>query len=568
MLFRKASTSKLRAVAQVSTVLLAGSVLATACGGDDDDDTDGTGGTSARGGSAGRGGTAARGGGSGSGTAGKGGASGTGGSLGDGGSLATGGTGDAGDAGEAGQTGEGGAGQGGNEGGAAGVGGEGGGQSTLANPCRGIELPDGEFYVAPDLCVRAVATAQGRLRQITFASNGDLIGVTTPGSIVRYRDVDEDGMFEGASEIVALGSTGGPNGNNVHLDEVEGYLYAGTEAGVARFAYSADEDALGDREDVVTGQPATGNHAAHTVHVYGDWLYVHSGSENNAVAPASPEYDLNRSVLKRFPLEDFDPGEPFEWTEGEVFVRGIRNMVGFTRNAAGRMYGVVNGIDNLMYAGEDIHLDNPGEDLIRLQDGGAHGYPYCFTAAHVLDANGDPIAPGTQLAASTDASQADPDFVNPRDNEWCADNSDEPVTFLPAHSAPLDITFFDGPEGNLPEEWRGGAFVALHGSWNTMPSVGHKVVFVPFDSSGDAPMPDVDDEETEYPFPIVFGGGNGATPDDGSWGWSTGEVGEDPVRPVGVAVSPVDGALYVSSDNAAEGAPGSGAIYRIGLARD
>jgi glucose/arabinose dehydrogenase len=572
MLFRKASTSKLRTVAQVSTVLLAGSVLATACGGDDDDD-DGTGGVSARGGSAGKGGASANGG-TASGSAGKGGALGKGGNLGDGGSLATAGTGDGGDAGDAGDSGAGGAGQGGNEGGAAGVGGEGGGQSTLANPCRGIELPEGEFYVAPDLCVRAVATAQGRLRQITFASNGDLIGVTKLGNIVRYRDVNDDGVFADvsedgtvATEIVTIGSIGGQNGNNAHLDEVEGYLYVGTQAGVARFPYSA-EDVLGDREDVVVGQPSTGTHAAHTVHVYGDWLYVHSGSENNAVAPASPEYDLNRSVLKRFALEDFDPGEPFDWTEGEVFVRGIRNMVGFTQNAAGRMYGVVNGIDNLMYAGEDVHLDNPGEDLIRLQNGGAHGYPYCFTAAHVLDSNGDPIAPGTQLAAATDASESDPDFVNPRDDEWCAENSDEPVTFLPAHSAPLDITFFDGPEGNLPEAWRGAAFVALHGSWNTTPSVGHKVVFVPFNSSGEAPMPEADAEQTEYPFPTVFGGGNATTPDDGSWGWSAGEVGEDPVRPVGVAISPVDGALYVSSDNAADDAPGTGAIYRIGLARD
>ena len=569
MLFRKASTQKMRVVAQVSTFLLAGSVLATACGGDDDDDSDdaGRGGSSASG-SSGKGGGTSKGGSSGTAgtagttTAGRGGVSGTGGALNEGGSGAVAGE------GGAGESGEGGGGMGGNEGGAAGVGGEGGGQATLADPCRGIELPDGEFYVAPDLCVRAVAAGQGKLRQITFASNGDLIGVTTPGDIVRYRDVNEDGMFSGASEIVTLGSTGGPNGNNAHLEEAEGYLYAGTEAGVARFPYSPDDDALGEREDVVVGQPSTGNHSAHTVHVFGDWLYVHSGSENNAVAPASPDYDRNRSVLKRFPLEDFNPGEPFDWTEGSVFVRGIRNMVGFTQNAAGRMYGVVNGIDNLMYAGADIHLSNPGEDLIRLQEGGAHGYPYCFTAAHILDSNEDPIAPGTQLVSSTDASQPDPDFVNPHDDDWCAENSDEPVTFLPAHSAPLDITFFEGPEGNLPEEWRGGAFVALHGSWNTMPSVGHKVVFVPFDSSGSAPMPEADADDTQYPFPIVFGGGNGATPNDGTWGWSSGDVGEDPVRPVGVAVSPVDGALYVSSDNNDEEAPGSGAIYRIGLARD
>jgi hypothetical protein len=101
-----------------------------------------------------------------------------------------------------------------------------------------------------------------------------------------------------------------------------------------------------------------------------------------------------------------------------------------------------------------------------------------------------------------------------------------------------------------------------------MPSVGHQVVFVPFDSSGGAPMPEADEDDTQYPFPIVFGGGNRATPDDGAWGWSADGVGEEPVRPVGVAISPVDGALYVSSDNNVEGAARSGAIYRIGLARD
>lgn len=557
MLFRKSSTQKLRVVAQVSTILLAGSVMATACGGDDGDDSGGTGGSSAKGGKAG---SPAKGGSSGGAGVGGLGASGKAGAGGEGGEAALGGAG--------GGSGEGGTGYGGNEGGAAGVGGEGGGQSTLADPCRGIELPAEQYYVAPDLCVRAVATDQGRLRQITFAANGDLIGVTAPGNIVRYRDVNADGRFEGSSEIMTIGSTGGPNGNNAHLDEAEGYLYAGTEAGVARFAYSPDDDTLGAREDVVVGQPSSGTHSLHTVHLYGDWLYVHSGSENNAVAPASPEYDVNRAVLKRFSLDDFDPNEPFDWTEGEVFVRGIRNMVGFTRNAAGRMYGVVNGMDNLMYAGADVHLANPGEDLIRLENGGAHGYPYCFSAAHVLDASNDPIAPGTQLASATDPSQPDPDFVNPHDDAWCAANSDEPVTFLPAHSAPLDITFFDGPEGNLPEEWRGGAFVALHGSWNTMPSVGHKIVFVPFDSSGGAPMPEADADGTMYPFPTVFGGGDGETASDGSWGWSAGEVGEAPVRPVGVAVSPVDGALYVSSDNAADEAPKSGAIYRIGLRRD
>ena len=351
-----------------------------------------------------------------------------------------------------------------------------------------------------------------------------------------------DGSFSGSSEIVTLGATGTPNGNNAHVDEAGGFLYAGTAAGVARFAYQSEWDALGTREEVVIGQPSTGTHTYHTVHVYDGMLYVHSGSENNAVAPASPEYDTNRSVLKRFNLANFVPGTPFNWTAGQVFVVGVRNMVGFTQNAAGRMYGVVNGMDNLMYAGQDVHVSNPGDDLVRLELGGRHGYPYCFTAQHILQA-GTPIAAGTQLVSATDPTAPDPDFVNPRDQAWCTANSELPETFFPAHTAPLDITFFDGPSGNLPEAWRGGAFVALHGSWNTMPSVGHSVVFVPFDAAGNARMPVAGLDDTEFSHTVVFGGGQGSTPDDGIWGWSAGGTGETPVRPVGVAVSPVQRAL-------------------------
>ena len=442
--------------------------------------------------------------------------------------------------------------------------------SSLADPCRGVALPSGEYHVAPGLCVRAVAQRQGELRQIAFTSNGDLIGVTVAGNIVRYRDLDGDGIFTDA-DIVELGATGGENGNNAHVDEEEGFLYAGSQEGVVRFPYTSEMDALGDAESVVVGQPSTGTHPYHTVHVYDGFLYVHSGSENNAVAPMSPDYDTNRAVLKRFPLADFD-GTPFDWADGEVVARGLRNMVGFTRNAAGRMYGVINGMDDLMYAGEDVHLDNPGDDLVLLEPGLEHGYPYCFTSAHIELENGM-IAAGTQLVSATDPSAPDPDFVNPHDDAWCAQNSQPPVTFMVPHSAPLDITFNDGLEGNLPSEWRNGAFVAVHGSWDTEPSVGHQVLYIPFDENGRAPMPTARPEGTSYPFTVVFGGGNATAHKDGIWGWgSTLTIGEDPVRPVSVAISPVDGALYVSSDNGSVAfsgvtPPRQGSIYRIGLDR-
>ena len=549
--------------------LLVSATSAVACG-DDDDDGSAAGGRSA-GGTAG---AAAKGGNAGANQGGRsstGGVS-AGGSHSGGGSLSHGGeiNGGAGSDSGPGSAGAGAGGVASSEGGAGGVGNAGsgpvtdggaggeGGAPVARDLCTGIELPTGSHYVAPGLCVRAVATAQANLRQLTFDQEGSLLGVTTAGAIKRYRDLDGNGIFAGAGEVTQIASTGGGNGNNVHLDQSTNYLYGGSPAGVKRWVYSTTSNDLGLGEDVMTGEPSNGNHTLHTVHVYDGWMYVHSGSADNVSAPASPEYDTNRSVLKRFRLADFTPGTPFAWSAGEVVTTGIRNMVGFARNQSGRMYGVINGIDDLTYQGQDVHASNPGEDLILIRPGEAHGYPYCFTAANIL-VNALPIAPGTQLAGATSG------FTNPHNDAWCTANSVPPVTFFPPHTAPLDITFFDAalPRGGLPEAFRNGAFVSLHGSWNTTPSVGHQIVFVPFDAQGNAPLPVATESGTTFPFTVVFGGGNATAPTAGSWGWQSGSYGETPVRPVGVAISPVDGALYVSSDNASTGAANQGYIYRI-----
>ena len=46
------------------------------------------------------------------------------------------------------------------------------------------------------------------------------------------------------------------------------------------------------------------------------------------------------------------------------------------------------------------------------------------------------------------------------------------------HTASLGLTFSDGTL--LPEQFRNGAFVGQHGSWNRKPRSGYKVIFVPF----------------------------------------------------------------------------------------
>jgi glucose/arabinose dehydrogenase len=290
------------------------------------------------------------------------------------------------------------------------------------------------------------------------------------------------------------------------------------------------------------------------VHVYDGFLYVHSGSAGNATNDSNPStstYDSTRALLRRFDLSKFAPGTPFTWSSGEIFSQGLRNMVGFTRNAAGRMYGVVNGLDDISYQGQNVHNDNPGEQLVGLGMGKKFGYPFCFTAQRIVTGGATVVPPGTQLV-----NVGYP--VTGVDDGWCAANSSPPATFFQAHSAPLDITFFDHqPIGALPEKWRGGAFVSLHGSWDRTPATGYKIVWVPFDAQGNAAMPTSTAMDTMFPYEIVFGGGNASAPKDGPWNWSANGMG-DGLRPVGVAVGPIDGALYVSSDS-------GGLIYRIGV---
>ena len=113
----------------------------------------------------------------------------------------------------------------------------------------------------------------------------------------------------------------------------------------------------------------------------------------------------------------------------------------------------------------------------------------------------------------------------------CKDKQ-EPLVAFPGHWAPDGLTFYAGTQ--FPERYRGGAFVAFHGSWNRapLPQAGYRVAFVPFKNGK----------------PV----GGYETFADGFWK-------EDPAgpkhRPVGVAVGP-DGSLYITDDAA-------GTIWRV-----
>src|SRR5213082_3265206 len=106
------------------------------------------------------------------------------------------------------------------------------------------------------------------------------------------------------------------------------------------------------------------------------------------------------------------------------------------------------------------------------------------------------------------------------------------------------MCLYDGTQ--FPARYKGGMFLAFHGSWNRAPrpQAGYKVVFIPFDAHG-MPIGDT-------------GTGNGTYED-----FATGFPGVDyftntrdaKYRPAGVAVGP-DGSLYISETE-------KGRIWRV-----
>ena len=104
-----------------------------------------------------------------------------------------------------------------------------------------------------------------------------------------------------------------------------------------------------------------------------------------------------------------------------------------------------------------------------------------------------------------------------------------PDVLLQAHSAPLGIAFYD--HDAFPSQYRGDAFVTLHGSWNRSERTGYKVVRLPLDNG--VATGGYEDFMTGF-----------VISESQVWG-----------RPVGITVT-ADGALLVSED-------GNGTIWRV-----
>jgi glucose/arabinose dehydrogenase len=183
----------------------------------------------------------------------------------------------------------------------------------------------------------------------------------------------------------------------------------------------------------------------------------------------------------------------------KIVATGMRNCAGLTvQPATGRLWCVVNERD-------DLGDNTPFDYVTHVVEGAFYGWPWYYIGGHE-----DPRLPGAR-----------PDLK---------DKVTVPDVFMQAHSAPLQMVFYQG--NNFPSDYKGSAFVTMHGSWNRVKRTGYKVVRLLFDGSG-KPTGEYED------FMTGFG-----VSDTQVWG-----------RPVGVAVAN-DGSLFVSED-------ANGTIWRI-----
>jgi mono/diheme cytochrome c family protein len=144
-----------------------------------------------------------------------------------------------------------------------------------------------------------------------------------------------------------------------------------------------------------------------------------------------------------------------------------------------------------------------------LREGGSFGWPFTYW---------DPRKSARMLA---------PEYGGDNQKRAEAGKYPDPLVAFPAHWAPLQMAFYGGDQ--FPAKYRGGAFVAFHGSWNRAPRPqrGYNVAFVPFGANG---MPSGGYEV----FADGFAGKDEFT-----------AVRDARFRPSGLAVGP-DGSLYVA----------------------
>jgi glucose/arabinose dehydrogenase len=280
-----------------------------------------------------------------------------------------------------------------------------------------------------------IARPNGSVPQVPpgFAVDPYVTGLSNP----RFMALGPDGVFVAESRADKITLIRGGHAEPF----LSGFHYPHGLAVRGGALYVGDLDAVW-RVDLKTKQRARitrDSFGTRTYHITRDiafdrqgTLYVAIGSANNVAEEKPPQ----ATIQKVSP-------------DGHMrtFAAGLRNPVGLAFHPD---------TDDLYVTADerDGYGDRvPPDFFSAAKEGDFFGWPYAYAGPH----------PDPQFGGKR------PDLVK---------RTKTPDVLFPAHSTALGIVFYTGTQ--FPPGYRGDAFVALHGSWNTAAPTGYKVVRIRF----------------------------------------------------------------------------------------
>lgn len=358
---------------------------------------------------------------------------------------------------------------------------------SVTNESKVVDWPEGKMPTAPaGFAVSKFADELDNPRNTYLGTKGDVFVVesntkSSTNRITIFMDKDKNGDYE--TREVFKEDLNQPYGMLI-LNE---HFYIANTDGLYRFPYKSGQLKLEGEGEKLVNLPAGGynNHWTRNLiaNAEGSKFYISVGSASNTAEHGMDEEHRRAGILEVNPDGS-----------GEImFASGLRNPVEMSWNPVTQeLWTAVNECGEL---GDDLVPDY----ITGVKKGGFYGWPYSYYGQIE-----DPRMAGK-------APELEEKAIVP----------DVPVG---SHTASLGLTFYNGSD--FPQNYKNGAFVGQHGSWNRKNLAGYKVLFVPFEN-----------------------GKPSGEPQDFLTGFvSDSESSEVYGRPVDVTVLP-DGALLVNDDS-------------------
>lgn len=339
-------------------------------------------------------------------------------------------------------------------------------QSFFSPPMQvpeGVGWPaDKNPVVASGLQIEKIASDLLHPRQLYTLPNGDVLvvesnspgtaPVTAPKKLFASQIMGRSGKSgKGGNRITLLrhNGTSGEWEKHTFLENLDSpfgvqligeNLYVANTGNIMKYRYVPGETRMSDPGTEFTDLPDTVNHhwtKALLASADGTKLYVGVGSNSNITENGLAVEYRRAAVLE----VDVDSGA------SRIFASGLRNPTGLDwEPESGALWAIVNERDEI---GPDLVPDY----ITSVKDGGFYGWPYSYFGQHI----------------DTRVKPQRPDLVS---------KAIVPDYSLGSHVAPLGVHFYTGQ--NLPDKYRGGAFVSEHGSWNRSPLSGYRISYIPF----------------------------------------------------------------------------------------